>query len=60
LYGVAPFERKCAAAERTVLGSRPAGDDSLEVLKSPAVDRVPEGLESGQVHQANPILKNAF
>src|SRR4030095_1321412 len=60
LHRVAPFERKRAPAERTVLRSRSAGNDILEVLKRTAVDRVSEGLESGQVHQANPILKNAF
>ena len=60
LHGVAPFERKGAPAQRTDLGSRSAGDHIFEVFKLTAVDRVPQGLESGQVHQANPVLKNPF
>ncbi len=58
LDGVAPFERKGAAAERPILSSWSAGNDALEGCKRTSVDRVSEGLESGQVHQANPVLQN--
>ena len=55
---IAPLEGEGTTAERTIHRPRAAGNNVFKVVKLAGVNGVPEGIESGEVYETDPVLQD--